>query len=146
MRQTTNPVPSAAVLLDIYKAQVENILPAFNKAYSHRALARLQRAYAEKLAEWDMLEYICEMGKPEVTLRLGTHQVAIQLPDLVETEIYVVLSKHFHEELLNLERRITMAHIDISEEDEEAAPDNDPIAYVPQIVELCKPAASFPTA
>lgn len=144
MCKTTNPIPSAAVLMDIYKAQEENAIFAFDQADAQRSLARLRRAYAEKLEAYDKLEYVFEMGRPQITLRVGTCEVSYPLP--MQTDLYDCLRQQASEELRKLEQSIVLAHVTMQQEAEESVAQKDgPRAYVQQIVALCQSAFTFPT-
>jgi hypothetical protein len=136
MSPTSNPTPSSAVLMDIYKAQEDNCLFSFDLAEQDRALACLRQAYAEKLALYDEFLYICEMGQPEIVVRLGKREAAISIPRL--EEIYEPLRTHLCEELRKLEQAIVLAQLVVQQTNEEQQAPNGAQVYLPHIAALCQ--------
>lgn len=136
MSPIINSIPSAAVLLDIYKAQEAGCLFAFDLDDQARALARLRQAYAEKLAIYDEFLYVCETGTPEIVVRLGKREAAISIPSL--EEVYEPLRTHLSEELRKLEQAIVLAQLVIKQTNEEQHALSGARQYLPQIAALCQ--------
>lgn len=127
--------------MDIYKAQEAGCLFSFDLAEQDRALARLRQAYAEKLALYDEFLYICEMGQPEIVVRLGKREAAINMPKL--DEVYESLRTQLCEDLRKLEQAIVLAQLVVQQANDEQHALSGAQIHLPQIAALCQ--VSTPT-
>ena len=135
---TTAKLSATPTLAEIAAVQTANKFGAYNRAEPSRRLARLQRVYAQRLAQQDLLLLVFEEGAPELTLRGETYHVTLRgdLLDEISQPLLVALNKA----LTDLEREIVLAHQEVAQWAEDAVNDyTDKVDYVPHILALCQP-------
>ena len=131
------PTPTLA---EIAAAQAASCIFAFDRNSAAQALARLQKLYARRRAQLDLLGGLFDEGTPELTLRGETQQLTLR-GELV-TDTYAVLRDALDQALLQLEKQIVEAHQQVAQWAADVAADHaGETDYVPHILALCAPDA-----